>query len=134
MLYDIVATCNLSRLEAFFLPGEPVTFLNLHWWSAFFPGATFSLLEKGCGIKVDRIELPIAVLHFRSALVSNELMFSKHGYTLSIVINVCSSSRSVCAVRRCKLLSEILVVFDRNILIHYKLTLTACVIYYWLLS
>ena len=104
-------------MEAFFLPGEPVTFLNFHWWSAFFPGATFSLLEKGCGIKVDRIELPIAVLHFRSALVSNELMCSKHGFTLSIVINVC---RSVCAVRRCKLLSEILVVFVRNILIPYS--------------
>ena len=76
VLYDVAV--NLSRLEAFFLPGEPVTFLNFHWWSAFFPGAMFSLLVKDFGITV---ELLIAVLHFRSALVSNELMCSKHGFT-----------------------------------------------------
>jgi len=64
----------LNLFEDFFLPGEPITFLNFHWWSGFLAGGMFSLLEKGCGTEVDSSAWSIAALHFKMAFVSNELM------------------------------------------------------------
>ena len=63
------------------------------------------LLENGRGIEVDFSECSIVVLHFKIALVNNELMCCKHGLTSSVVISMCSSFRIVRVVCRRVLLS-----------------------------
>lgn len=37
---------NLNTIPLFFLPGDFAVFLNLHWWSLFFPGAISSVLTR----------------------------------------------------------------------------------------
>ena len=37
---------NLNTIPLFFLPGDLTVFLNLHWWSQFFPGAISSVLTR----------------------------------------------------------------------------------------
>ena len=63
------------------------------------------LLENGRGIEVDFSECSIVALHFKIALVNNQLMCCKHGFTSSVVISMRSSFRRVRVVCRCVLLS-----------------------------
>ena len=107
LLHDGQKT-DLSVLGFFLHPGVFDIFSNLHWCSLHFPGAISCLFVKYK--MAEHVYSLVASLHFRSILVSMELICVKYGVSLCVCFAMLSpfSFKRDWAVRNCRLLSKII--------------------------